>query len=74
MTVAIFTTGIAIGAVGVVLEIPIVLGAGGFLLGGSMFSIVPDYVSKVIEKLNIPGVFSKTSSNGDDNQNTGDKD
>ena len=69
MIVAFLCTGIVIGTAGVVLEIPIILGAGGFLLGGSMFSIVPDYVSKVIDKSNISGVFPATSSNGDDNQN-----
>ena len=74
MTVTFFVTSIAIGTAGVVLEIPIILGAGGFLLGGSMFGIVPDYLSKVIDKLNIPGIFPTISSNGDDNLNTGDKD
>ena len=67
MTATFLGTGIAIGTAGVVLEIPIVLGAGGILLGASIFGIVPDYMSKVIDRLNVPGVFPKIkSSRGDD--------
>lgn len=75
MTATFLGTGIAIGTAGVVLEIPIVLGAGGILLGASIFGIVPDYMSKVIDRLNVPGVFPKIKpSSGDDTLATEDKD
>ena len=75
MTGLFLVIGTAIGIYGVLLEIPIVLGVAGVLLGGSMFSIVPEHISKMIDQLNIPDVFPKiTSSNLDNTLTTGDKD
>ncbi len=49
MTVTLFLTGVAIGTAGVVLEIIPVIIVGQFLLGASVFKIVPDYVSEFID-------------------------
>jgi hypothetical protein len=53
MTVLFFLTGIAGVTTGAILSIPVVGPVGGFLIGASSFKIVPDYVSKVIEKISL---------------------
>ena len=72
MTVAFFSISLVIGTGGAVIEAPIFIGAGLFLLGASVSAIVPDYVLKVIDKWNTLGVSPKIPSKGDDNLNIGD--
>jgi hypothetical protein len=69
MTVLFFLTGFTGVTAGVILSMPVVVPVGGFLIGAAAFKIVPDYVSKIIEKSSLKNLLlngNEVSSNEGD--------
>ena len=68
MTTLFLLTGITGVAAGVVFSVPVVVPVGGFLIGAAAFKIVPDYVSKVIEKSSLKNLLLNGDDNNDDTE------